>query len=68
MKNDQIVFSGYEAIVRKVAAGHAVPLVDVNAQFTEMRRELMYIDDMHPNDLGHRILVEALYAKIVSLR
>lgn len=68
MKNDQIVFSGYEAIVRKVAAEHAVPLIDLNAPFTEMRRELMYIDDMHPNDLGHRILVEALYAKIISLR
>ncbi len=63
--NRSIVFTRYEAIVRQVAADRHVPLVDLTPEFTRLRRDPLYVDDMHPNVAGHDIIARRLYEEIV---
>lgn len=65
--NRSIIFSRYEAIVRQVAAERQVPLVDLTPEFTALRRDSLYVDDMHPNVAGHDIMARRLYEKIVEV-
>jgi lysophospholipase L1-like esterase len=64
--NRSIIFSRYEAIVRQVAAARAVTLVDLTPEFTALRREPLYLDDMHPNRLGHEIIARRLHEELVK--
>jgi len=62
--NRSIVFSRYEALVRRVAAERGVTLVDLTPEFTALRREALCVDDMHPNVLGHDIIARRLYEEL----
>lgn len=59
--NRSIVFSRYENVVRRTAAAHRVPLLDLTPEFTALRREPLYVDDMHPNVTGHAVIGQRLY-------
>jgi lysophospholipase L1-like esterase len=58
------VFAGYEAIVRRVAAREGVALVDLSGDFTALRREPLYVDDMHPDVAGHETIARRLYERL----
>ncbi|MBN2311763.1 MAG: hypothetical protein JXR94_22480 [Candidatus Hydrogenedentes bacterium] len=61
----------YAPVVRRIAADEGVPLVDVYSLFrqygeTRPMTDLL-LDGMHPNDLGHRLIADALLAIIPGL-
>lgn len=64
--NRSIVFTRYEAIVRQVAAERRVLLVDLTPEFTKLRRDTLYVDDMHPNVAGHDLVARRLYEELVK--
>jgi lysophospholipase L1-like esterase len=64
--NRSVVFSRYEAVVRRVAQERGVSLVDLTPEFTALRKEPLYVDDMHPNALGHEIVARRLYEDLVG--
>lgn len=57
---DTPVLARYNAVVRKLAAGLSVPLVDVHAAFCATNASKLLLDGMHPNDEGHRIIAKLL--------
>jgi lysophospholipase L1-like esterase len=40
--------------------------VDLTPEFTALRKEPLYVDDMHPNALGHEIVARRLYEDLVG--
>lgn len=64
--NRSVVFTRYEAVVRRVAQQSGVSLVDLTPEFTELRKEPLYVDDMHPNTMGHEIIAQRLSAELVK--
>lgn len=62
--NQSITFSRFEAVVRKVASDRGVALVDLMPEFTSLRREPLYVDDMHPSALGHDIIARRLHQEL----
>lgn len=64
--NRGVVFARYEAVVRRVAQERGVALVDLTPEFTALRREPLYVDDMHPNALGHEIVARRLSEELVK--
>ena len=63
-KNDHIIFASYENVVRQFTEQKKAPLVDLTAEFIEMRTESLYVDDLHPNSLGNEIIAHAIFAKM----
>jgi len=65
-----VLLAEYAERVRQVAATEVVPLVDVYRLFSErtgrgdMRRLLL--DGMHPNDVGHHLIAEAVGSVITG--
>lgn len=64
--NRSIVFSRYEDVVRRTAAAFGVPLLDLTPEFTAFRPEPLYVDDMHPNALGHELIARRLHELLES--
>jgi lysophospholipase L1-like esterase len=64
--NRSVIFTRYEAVVRRVAEERGVTLVDLTPEFTALRKEPLYVDDMHPNVLGHEIVARRLYEDLVK--
>jgi hypothetical protein len=56
----QSIFARYADVVRRVAARRSVTLVDLTPDFTLPRPDPLYIDDMHPNAVGHEIIARRL--------
>jgi lysophospholipase L1-like esterase len=50
--------------VRQFTEQKEAPLVDLTAEFIEMRTESLYVDDLHPNSLGNEIIAHAIFAKM----
>ena len=57
---DAPVLSGYNQVVRKLAAELAVPLVEVHDAFSAKNPDKLLLDGMHPNDKGHQVIAELL--------
>lgn len=59
--------------VRKVAKAEGVPLVDVFRAFEDYDKvegqcvDDLFLDGMHPNDKGHRIIADLLIPQIIKL-
>jgi lysophospholipase L1-like esterase len=62
--NRSITFSRFEAIVRQIARERGAALVDLTPEFTTLRREPLYVDDMHPSLLGHEIIARRLHEEL----
>jgi lysophospholipase L1-like esterase len=59
------VFRPSEEMVRRVARQGGATLLDLSEDFTEPRTDPLYVDDRHPNEVGHRIIAERL-ARLVQ--
>jgi lysophospholipase L1-like esterase len=66
--NRGIVFSGYEDVVRKVAAETGAILVDLTPEFSAVTGERLYIDDMHPSEAGQEVIARGIFASIITAR
>lgn len=63
----QIVFTGYEDTLRESAAANGVLLADLAPEFLRARRESLYIDDLHPDARGQRLIAEEIYHQLTPL-
>ena len=60
----------YAAAMRKIAAEEKVTLIDVNqayydySQNNAVKLDNMFLDGMHPNNTGHKLVAEMLAEKI----
>ena len=62
--NRGIIFSQYEDVVRWVAEEKREPLLDLTPEFSELRPGTLYVDDMHPNADGQRIIARRLFQEL----
>lgn len=56
----------YNYLLRELAAANSVPLVDVEARFSDLNVEQFLLDDCHPNQLGHQLIAENLYRLVMA--
>jgi lysophospholipase L1-like esterase len=62
----------YQEVIRKVAREEKVPLVDLYSAFEKYGAKAgqslddLYLDGMHPNDRGHRLIADLLLPEIVA--
>lgn len=63
----QIIFTGYEETVRDVARREDAPLADLAHEFLRIRREPLYVDDVHPNATGQRLIAEEVYGQLAPV-
>jgi lysophospholipase L1-like esterase len=64
--HSQSIFAPYERVVRRVAEKRQITVVDLTAEFTAMRRDPLYFDDMHPDSAGHEIIARKLRDAILA--
>ncbi len=62
------IHARYNAIVRRVGAELAIPVVDVEEAFRAHRPEHLFtsFDAVHPTDAGHAIEADLLYARLAA--
>ena len=58
----------YRAVLRDTAARHGAPVLEVPALFRASGhpREALFLDEMHPTALGHRLIGEALAQRLAE--
>jgi len=61
----QIIFTGYEETVREVAGREEVVLADLAPEFLEIRKETLFVDDVHPNALGQELIAQEIYRQLL---
>lgn len=54
----------YYQIIEAVAAEHDIPVVDTLTPLAERPDEWLFYDFIHPNEHGHAVIAEALYASL----
>ena len=56
----------YLRVLLDVADAHAVPIVDTFILLAEQRAVWLFYDFILPNQEGHRLIAEAIYAQLFS--
>ena len=59
--NQRAIFSRYEEVVREVAANRNALLLDLTPHFTAVTDSSLYLDDMHPSEVGHELIARRLF-------
>jgi len=54
----------YRSVMRSMAKACNAPLVDLPAAFRSDGRPHLFLDEMHPSDLGHRLMAETIANKL----
>jgi len=54
------IHEAYSKAIEKVAAEVAVEFIDIRSPLAECGREVIAIDGLHPNDLGHQIVAQSI--------
>jgi len=54
----------YNRVTEKVAAQESVPLLDLAAEFEKHNKNELFWDTMHPNEKGHRLIADQVFARL----
>ena len=50
----------YRKVMRSMASACGAPLVDLPAAFRSDGRPHLFLDEMHPSDIGHRLMADTI--------
>ncbi|MCB1055236.1 MAG: SGNH/GDSL hydrolase family protein, partial [Acidobacteria bacterium] len=60
-------FDRHEGLLREFAAEHRLALVDLPSMLADQPRQKLFVDGVHPNPDGHRLMAEAM-AEVLEAR
>jgi lysophospholipase L1-like esterase len=58
------VHRAYNRTIRMVAEQEGMPLLDLEVEFEKHDKNELFWDTMHPNEKGHRVIADSMYAKL----